>query len=115
MDSILDTIKKMLGIESTDTAFDVDVIVNINSVFMILNQLGIGPINSFSISGKDETWDQFLSDNTKLEAVKTYMYLKVRALFDPPTISAVLDSLNRQITELEWRLNVQAEGGTISA
>ena len=108
MDSILDTIKKMLGIESTDTAFDVDVIVNINSVFMLLNQLGIGPINSFSISGKDETWDQFLNDNTKLEAVKTYMYLKVRVLFDPPTISAVLDSLNRQITELEWRLNVQA-------
>lgn len=113
--SILDTIKKMLGIESSDTAFDTDILVNINSTFMILNQLGLGPEASFSITGKNEVWSDFLGESVNLEAVKSYIYLKVRMLFDPPTMSSVVEAMNRQIMELEWRLNAQAEGGTSSA
>ena len=108
-DSILDTIKQLLGIEAKDTAFDIDVIVHINSALMTLNQLGVGPSAAFSIQDKDDIWEDFLEKSTDLEAVKTYIYLKVRLVFDPPSSSAVLEAMNRSISELEWRLNVQAE------
>lgn len=108
-DSILDTIKQLLGIEAEDTAFDTDVIVHINSALMTLNQLGVGPSAAFSIQDKDDIWEDFLEKSTDLEAVKTYIYLKVRTVFDPPSSSAVLEAMNRSISELEWRLNVQAE------
>lgn len=108
-DSILDTIKQLLGIEAEDTAFDTDVIVHINSALMTLNQLGVGPSAAFSIQDKDDIWEDFLKKSTDLEAVKTYIYLKVRTVFDPPSSSAVLEAMNRNISELEWRLNVQAE------
>ena len=109
MESVLTTIKKMLGIAADYTHFDSDIIVHINSVLMTLNQLGVGPETQTFIGSDMDTWDKILGDITNLEAVKTYIYLKVRLLFDPPTSSFVVDSMNRQASELEWRLNVQAE------
>ena len=110
MKSILTSTKKMLGIEESYTHFDQDIIMHVNSVFFTLNQLGVGPEKVFSISSEMNTWDEFLgSQAVDLQAVKTYVYLKVKMLFDPPTSSFVLDSYKQQATELEWRLNVQVE------
>lgn len=108
-DSILTTIKKLLGITEEYEHFDQDIIIHINSVFMILTQLGVGPSDGFSISDKAATWDEFIEEGTNLEAVKSYVYMKVRLLFDPPLSSAVMECINRSINELEWRLNVSAE------
>ena len=109
MDSILTSVKKMLGITAEYTHFDSDIIMHINSVFMILNQMGVGPREGFSISSDVETWDEFTNDNLTIESVKSYMYLKVGLLFDPPTSSNVLEARNRLISELEWRLNAIAD------
>lgn len=110
MDSILTSIKKLLGITEEYEHFDADLIMHINSVFMILTQLGVGPVDGFVIRSKEETWDKFLPENgPKLEAVKSYVYLKTRLLFDPPTMSAVMEATKSMISELEWRLNVGAE------
>jgi hypothetical protein len=109
MNSILNSVKKALGIDADDEHFDQDIILNINSVFMVLNQLGIGPDEGFYISNATQTWTDFLEERIDLEAVKIYVYLKVRLLFDPPSSAFVLDSIDRQITQLEWRLNVQVE------
>ena len=108
-DSILTSIKKLLGITEEYEHFDQDIIIHINSVFMILNQLGVGPSNGFSITDKTAVWSDFISEGENLESVKSYIYLKVRLLFDPPTTSAVMESMNRMISELEFRLNVSAE------
>lgn len=108
-DSILDTIKQLLGIQSDYTAFDTDIIVHINSAFMALNQLGVGPTKCFSIDGSEENWAEFVDKSIDLEAVKTYIYLKVRTIFDPPSSSVVMEAMNKNISELEWRLNVQVE------
>jgi hypothetical protein len=110
MDSILTTIKKLLGIEESDSHFDVDIITHINSVFMILNQLGIGPSEGFVIEDNMATWSDYLPDKdlVKLSAVKTFIHLKVRLLFDPPA-GTVAEHINKQLSELEWRLNVIAE------
>lgn len=107
-DSILGTTKKLLGIPDSDEHFDVDIITHINSVFIILHQLGCGD-KPFSITGKSETWPQFESDESTLVSVRTYMYLKVRMLFDPPTNSFTQEAFRRQIDELEWRLNTWAD------
>ena len=110
MDSILTSIKKLLGITAEYKQFDPDLIIHINSVFLILKQLGIGPEQGFSISGEYETWDQFLPEgSTNFEAVKSYMHIKVKLLFDPPTSSAVMEAMNRMASEYEWRLNIEAE------
>lgn len=109
MDSILTSIKKLLGIPEDHEHFDADLIIHINSVFLILTQLGVGPSEGFTISDKTARWDEFLPDEKNLEAVKSYMYMKVRLLFDPPLSSAVMECMNRTISELEWRLNVAAE------
>lgn len=111
MDSILTSIKKMLGIAEEYEHFDTDLIMHINSVFSILNQLGVGPSEGFSITGKTETWSEFLSDSKKLESVKSYVYMKVRLIFDPPTSSAVMESMKSLISELEWRINVTVDPG----
>lgn len=111
MDSILNSIKKLLGLSEDYTAFDQDVIMNINSVFMTLSQIGVGPEFPFVITGKDETWDQFLSNINQLESVKMYMFMKVKLAFDPPTSSTVLESYKNQIAELEWRLNSAVDFG----
>jgi len=108
-ESILTSVKKLLGIPEDYEQFDTDILMHINSVFMILNQLGVGPSEGFSIADKTATWNDFISDNKKFESVKTYMYMKVRLLFDPPLSSAVMECMSRTINELEWRLNVAAE------
>lgn len=109
MESILTSIKKLLGISEEYTHFDQDIIMHINSVFMILTQLGVGPSDGFFIEDKTLYWEDYIAEPAELQAVKTYMYMKVRLLFDPPASSAVMEALNRSISEFEWRLNVAAE------
>lgn len=109
MDSILTSIKKILGIYEDDTSFDVDIIMHINTVLMILRQMGIGPSEGFSIQDSYDTWKDYLSDTSLIEPVKTYIALKVRLIFDPPASSTVIEAINRTISELEWRLNVQVD------
>lgn len=109
MESILTSIKKMLGITEEYTHFDQDIIMHINSVFMILTQLGVGPSEGFSIQDAYAVWTDFIPDTTKLESVKSYVYMKVKLLFDPPLSSAVTESMNRMISEFEWRLNVAVD------
>lgn len=108
--SILDDVKKILGLSPEYTPFDTDVLIHINSVFSVLNQLGIGPDEGFMIEGNTDTWDAFIGTDLKLNEVKTYMYLRVRTLFDPPTTSFTIDAMKKQIEEFEWRLNVKREG-----
>lgn len=109
--SILNDIKKLLGIAPDYTNFDTDIIININSVFMILNQLGVGPKEGFKITGANETWDYYIDEDDDLEAVKTYIWLKVKIAFDPPLNSTVMEAHKQMISEYEWRLNIQSEGG----
>jgi hypothetical protein len=104
-DSILDSTKKILGLDSEYTPFDHDVIIYINSTFSILDQLGIGPIDGFSIEDNTATWDDYVVPSNQLQLVKTYVYLKTRMLFDPPTTSFLIEAMNNQIKEIEWRLN----------
>lgn len=113
MSSILDDTKHMLGLLPDDTSFDTDVVIHINSVFSTLTQLGVGPEAGYMITGKDNQWSEFIPDTdiVKLNAVKSYMYLRVKLLFDPPPTGFVLASQERQIQELEWRLNVVVDYG----
>lgn len=116
MDSILNTIKQMLGLNPMNNdfhqdAFDVDLIVNINSAFMTLQQLGVGPSEGFSIVGSEEQWTDFMEQSTILEECKRYIYLKTRLGFDPPTSSFVIDAIERMIKESEWRMNIASEEG----
>ena len=108
MDSILTSIKKMLGISEENVLFDPEIIIHINSVFTILNQLGIGP-NGFFINDKTATWNDFFQDETNKKLVESYMYMRVRLLFDSQLSSALIDTYKSQIAEDEWRLNVLAE------
>jgi len=107
--SILTSTKKILGIEEDYTAFDLDIITHINTTFNTLAQLGIGPSSGFMIEDETPTWTDFVSNDLLLNSVKTYVYLKVRILFDPPTTSYLIDALQKQVSELEWRLNVHRE------
>lgn len=110
MDSILTSIKKLLGIGKEYTEYDTDIIMHINSVFADLAQMGVGPSEGFYIEGSTETWDEFTSDNALLNSVKSYMHLRVKILFDPASIgSSTLASYERQISQWEWRLNIAAE------
>ena len=109
MDSVLTSIKKMLGIVEEYTHFDADLIMHINSVLSILNQIGVGPSDGFSIEDKEDVWTDFIPQSPKLEFVKSYVYMKVKLLFDPPTSSAVIESINRLTSELEWRIQVAAD------
>ena len=108
-ESILTSIKAQLGIQEEYTAFDQQLIMHINSVFMVLNQLGVGPAAGFVISDKTSVWRDFLPSDKNLEATKSYVGMRVRMLFDPPTTSIVAESMNRMINEFEWRLNLEAE------
>lgn len=108
-DSILDSIKKALDIDPSYTAFDPDITMHINSVFATLHQLGIGPDDGFEITGQTEVWADFLGANPRLNSVKTYMTLKVKLAFDPPQYSFHISSLEKQIEEIEWRLNTYRE------
>lgn len=107
--SILKSTKKILGLGSDYTAFDLDVITHINAVFSTLHQLGVGPPGGFSIADDVANWDDFLSDNPMIHTVKTYMYLRVRLYFDPPSTSYTLAALEKQLQELEWRLSTMRE------
>lgn len=109
MSSILTSVKKSLGLEASYTDFDADIILFINSVFATLNQLGIGPEQGFAIEDATPTWDAFLGSDLRLNNVKAYMYLRVRLLFDPPGNSFAIDSMAKQITELESRINMYRE------
>lgn len=107
--SILNSVKKVLGIDVSYTAFDQDILININSVFSTLNQLGIGPENGYFIEDDSAEWTAFLEDDPRLNSVKTYVYLKVRLLFDPPQTSYLVDAWTKQTLEYEWRLNTYRE------
>lgn len=100
---ILASIKKLLGIASDDTTFDGDITVHINSAFSILTQLGVGPACGFTV-GATTTWDSFIPNRPCLNLVRTYVYLKVRMVFDPPTSSSVIEAITKQITEFECRI-----------
>lgn len=109
MTSILTSVKKLLGIDDEYTHFDVDIIMHINSVFAVLTQLGVGPSGGFSITDQYATWDDYFGENPHLEMVKSYMYMKVRLMFDPPASGSVLSAMERQIAELEWRLHIESD------
>jgi hypothetical protein len=111
MDSILTSIKKLLGITEDYEHFDTDIIMHINSVFMILTQLGVGPSEGFVITDKKAQWSDFIDDEsqTLMMGVRSYMYMRVKLLFDPPQSGIVTDMMNKQINEFEWRLNVLVE------
>ena len=108
-DSIVATIKKMLGLTDDYTPFDMDVIVHINAAFMVLCQMGVGPKEGFQVTDYDQTWGEFLTNQVMLGGVKTYVYLYVKMLFDPPTNSFLMDAYKSQAEQILGRLNVQAE------
>jgi hypothetical protein len=111
-ESILNTVKKALGLAADYDAFDQELIVHINSALMTASQIGVGPASGYSITGAGETWEDFLGDKVNLlSAVQTYIYMKVRLVFDPPANSFVVNSFESQIKELEWRLDVRVEEG----
>lgn len=113
-ESVLTTIKKLLGLDEDYTHFDTDIILHINTVLMAAGQLGIEIAQH--VTSSDETWLSILKKpRDDLEALKTYIYLKVRLLFDPPTNSFTIGALEKLAQEYEWRLNVQAEGGDNNA
>lgn len=109
MESILISIKKLLGIDEEYKQFDVDIIIHINTVLMGLTQIGVGPEEGFAITDEYSTWEDFIGDKPYLNSVKSYMYLRVRSLFDPPLSSAALDSMKKLADEFEWRLQVAVE------
>lgn len=108
-ESILESVKHLLGPGSCDDHFDDDLIIFINGVFSQLTQLGVGPEKGFFIDGPDKSWEEYISDDPKLEMVKTYMYTKVRLRFDPPQSSSVIQLMQQDASELEWRLNVAVD------
>lgn len=109
-ESILLTIKKMLGGGAENNEhFDNDIITHINSAFMVLTQVGVGPKDGFFISDDTAVWSDFVENPKKYQAIKTYIYSRVKLVFDPPTTSAVIEVLNQTIRELEWRLQVNSD------
>ncbi len=111
-ESILNTIKMMLGPDDSYDVFDTEIIIHINTALSILTQLGVGPKKGFRITGPDETWDDFISDGSvDLEGIKSYIYMKVKMIFDPPANSFVMKAMEDSCKELEWRLNVTVDPG----
>lgn len=110
-ESILDSIKKLLGISAECTSFDTDIILHINSVLAVLNQLGAGPEEGFFIFDSSAKWSDVIDDNSRLNLVKSYVYGKVKLLFDPPASSSVLGALERTVSELEWRISILDRSG----
>ena len=111
MESILTSIKKLLGIEEDYEQFDPDIIMHINTVFALLKRMGVGPSKGFSIQDSESTWQDYMGEDPDaiLESVKTYIYLKVKIIFDPPTSSAVMEAIKENIKELEWSLNFEVD------
>lgn len=110
MDSILTSVKKSLGITEDYEHFDPDIIMHINTIFSVLTQIGVGPPTGFRIEDKTMQWTEYIPENRyDLESIKTYMCLRVRMLFDPPSSTTVTESMNRTINELEWRIRTSIE------
>jgi hypothetical protein len=107
--SILTSTKKILGIAADYTVFDLDIITHINTAFSTLTQLGVGPAEGFMIEDAEAEWEEFIGDDPRYISVKSYVFLKVRQLFDPPTTSYLITAVEKQIEELEWRLNTNRE------
>lgn len=115
MDSILITIKKMLGIDAEDDSFDMDIIVIINSIIPSLTQMGIGPSRGYVVLSQENLWSDYLKDNIiNLESIKTYIFLKTKLIFDPPVNSTVIEAYNKTISELEWRMMLNAETNNLN-
>lgn len=111
VESILDSIKKLLGFDPQYTAFDLDVIVHINSALATLNQLGVGPVEGFIVTDRTNTWSSFVSELMQRSLVKNYVYIKTRLIFDPPSTSFTISALDGLAKEIEWRLcSLAAEG-----
>lgn len=108
-DRILVSTKKILGLPEEYTAFDLDVITHINAAFSVLTQLGVGPAEGYMIEDDEALWTEFITEPIKANMIKTYVYLKVRSLFDPPTTSFLIEAVNKQIAELESRISAQRE------
>ena len=109
-DSILDTIKKLIGIDSEDDSFDVDILTAINSTIPALSQMGIGPKKGYIVLSRDNTWTDYIPNQTiNLEGVKTYIYLKTKMIFDPPANSTTIEAFNKVMSELEWRMMLSVE------
>lgn len=108
MESILASIKKLLGIHEEYTVFDQDLIININTAFSVLNQLGVGPKAGYMIEGYDEVWDEYL-EGYNFMMVKTFVFITVKLAFDPPTSSVLMESYTNRLRELEWRLELEAQ------
>jgi len=109
MDSILLTIRKALGVEDDYDGFDTEILMHINTAIFTLSQLGVGPVDGYSVTGIEETWELFLTGFTGVDSVKTYIYLTVRLLFDPPANSFLVSSFEKQIEQLQWRLMVKVD------
>lgn len=115
VESILDSIKIMLGIEASNLGFDAELLMHINSIFIHLNQLGVGPEDVFMISDGDDTWEDFLDEDVnKYSLIKSYMFIKVKLLFDLPQNSFLVSAYQKQAEEYEWRLQLQAEPYTLT-
>lgn len=112
-DSILTSTKKVLGLSESDTSFDIDIVLHINSVFSTLNQLGIGPETGFEIEDATSVWMDFLENDARLNSVKSYIYLRVRLLFDPPTSSYHISALQNQVEQMEWRFTMHENQDTV--
>jgi hypothetical protein len=108
--SILTSTKKVLGISEEYTAFDEDIIMHINTVFSTLNQIGLGPAEGFQISDATAVWSDFLAGDIRLNNVKSYMFMRVKLMFDPPSTSYLITSMQNQVNQLEWRLSIEREG-----
>lgn len=110
-ESILVYVKRLLGIQSDYSHFDPDIIYGINAAFGVLTQLGVGPKEGFAISDDSAKWNDFVSDTTRISLIKEFVCLKTRLVFDPPSSAALIDVMNKSITEYEWRLYVASDGG----
>lgn len=108
-ESIFESIKSLLGPDASYDVFDQDILIHINTAISVLTQLGVGPAAGFMVTGPDETWKDFIGDDKILQMVKTYIYMKVKMAFDPPTNSSVLNAYNEACKEYEWRLNVEVD------
>lgn len=107
-DSILTTIKNMLGIEEDDKSFDTELCLHINSALGVLRQIGVGPTDGFSIFHDTSVWSDFTQE-PYVDLVKEYVFLKVKSVFDPPSSSTAVEAINNMAKELEWRINVERE------
>lgn len=108
-ESILNSIKKLLGIAEDYNYFDQDIIMDINAALMILTQLGVGPSKGFLITDDSDTWNDFVNNGGNLGSIQSYVYMKVKLMFDPPQNSFTVDSMTKLVNEFEWRLNVAAD------